>query len=284
MILGLVSLAACTQNQPISQLKSSVETSIVKYFGNGTFEQYTHAMMADEENAAGLDSIVSVFDYDNRTDLICDTEDNCRLEEVIEKSSICIKGDINQVCSLLSKMSQVSDSRYTDGDHVLSTLAACRVMGSSQPVEARFTLSSDYSDKTVQVTQIFNTCESYQEPAVNQCIFGESVDFSDSSRFQAREVALITAANQVAPAIEQQLIAGMIADGRLASNIEEAIAHDDEGEVTFYRLTDRVTGSVYHWFAFYAGDNPMGFITEAHNTSVVAIIGDGDFSSCSVRE
>jgi hypothetical protein len=71
---------------------------------------------------------------------------------------VCYQGDINQVCSLLAKMSKLSGEKYSSGDHGLAELKGCRILGRKAPVQAVIELSDDYDDGVRKVTAIIGAC------------------------------------------------------------------------------------------------------------------------------
>ncbi len=73
--------------------------------------------------------------------------------------SICYAGDVQQVCSLLSRMSHLSKKAYAAGEHGVSLLVACNLDDQAQKVQATVEESDDYDSESHKITSIIVRCE-----------------------------------------------------------------------------------------------------------------------------
>ena len=126
--------------EPVRGMLAMRPTVELRYTFGGQTESVKRADMAFEDTAVSLDSIFEPF--------------SGRAPD-----TLCYKGDINQVCSMLSSMSKLSDKQYSEGGHGLAHLKGCRVLGRGKPVEARIELSNDYDSETVQIVSVVESCQ-----------------------------------------------------------------------------------------------------------------------------
>jgi hypothetical protein len=139
-ILTAFTLAACSgaPKAGTSATASSTQTPKTDVELRWTmFEEatsVTHQAMESDDTALALDSMFNAFGDD-------------------KAQGLCYAGDIGRVCSLLSKMSKLSEDEYTDGNHGLILLKGCRIIARDKSVDAGFELSNDY-DEGVRKAQL----------------------------------------------------------------------------------------------------------------------------------
>jgi hypothetical protein len=113
------------------------------FFGHGT-----DALLGD----------LFYFDDYDRQPLACDG-DTCRPESApVDEHDVCVAGDINRVCSLLSELSRNDVAAYRSGDHISTRLVGCRVAGRGRPVIARFEMIHDWADYRILVETEISRC------------------------------------------------------------------------------------------------------------------------------
>jgi hypothetical protein len=104
-------------------------------------------------------SLTDVFGYDDFDPAGCEAA-GCEAEmSAANPRQVCVIGDLNQVCSLLAKMSDTANAEYDAGLHELTTLEGCFVV--KGPAVARIQLKSrhDWEPLTVGGTVDIAKCE-----------------------------------------------------------------------------------------------------------------------------
>jgi len=94
-------------------------------------------------------SLTDVFGYDAFDSSTCA---NAECESGLEVSNlrqVCVVGDLNQVCSLFSKLSKNAVAEYDAGLHELTTLSGCFVV--KGPRVARVQLESRHDWESLRV-------------------------------------------------------------------------------------------------------------------------------------
>jgi hypothetical protein len=110
----------------------------------------THEMMNDESMAVPLDEAFDVFFFHDHVK---------SSENVPTAKQYCYTGDVGRVCSLLARMSDLSEKNYLDGIHQRAKLKNCRILRSEKAVEARVEMLSDWlSPEGIKTIAVIGRC------------------------------------------------------------------------------------------------------------------------------